>query len=145
MLIIGTSRKQLINQGLFELYFIVNTYVIDCHKWNMYIKTKHSLVQSKYSKSRISMSYIQRELYFGTRGIRVHQSRKEGCGSKHKVVIVLLERCNKVGIKNRICPVLIIVSKGFKIRNKVNFHNYTKRRNKLETNLYSRKNIQVQG
>jgi hypothetical protein len=42
------------------------------------------------------------------------------------VLVVLLERCNKVRIKNRIFPFLIIASKVFIIRNIVSFHNHTK-------------------
>jgi hypothetical protein len=33
------------------------------------------------------------------------------------VLVVLLERCNKVRMKNRMCPLLIIVSKGCIKRN----------------------------
>jgi hypothetical protein len=61
------------------------------------------------------------------------------------VLVVLLERYNKVRIKNRICLLLIIVSKGCIIRNTITFPNYTKKRNSLGTNLCSRKSMQVQG
>lgn len=60
-------------------------------------------------------------------------------------MVVLLERCNKVRIKNRICPFLVIVSKGCIITDTMSFHNDTKKRNRLGTNLCSRINIQVQG
>ena len=42
-------------------------------------------------------------------------------------LVALLERCNKVRIKNRMCPFLLIVSKGCIIRNAMSFHNYIKR------------------
>jgi hypothetical protein len=73
------------------------------------------------------------------------------------VLVVLLERYNKVRIKNRMCPLLIIESKGCIIRNAMSlsngciirntmsFHNYTKKRNRFGTNLCSRKSMQVQG
>ena len=59
-------------------------------------------------------------------------------------VVVLLKRCNKVRIKHRMCP-LLIISKGCVIRNTMSFHNYTKKRYRLQTNLCSRKSIWVQG
>jgi hypothetical protein len=53
----------------------------------------------------------------------------------------LIERCNKVKIKNRSCSLFIIVSKGCKIKNPMSFHIYIKKRNRLGTISCSRKNI----
>jgi hypothetical protein len=55
------------------------------------------------------------------------------------------ERCNKVKIKNRMCTLFIAVSKGCIRRNTMRVHNYTKKRNRLGTNLCSKKSMQVQG
>jgi hypothetical protein len=49
----------------------------------------------------------------------------------------LLERCNR--IKNRMCSLLIIVSKDYIISKTMSFHNCTKKRNRLGINSYSRK------
>ena len=69
------------------------------------------------------------------------------------VLVVLPERYNKVRIKNRMCPLLIIESKGCIIRNAMSlsngciirntmsFHNYTKKRNRLGKKLCPGKNI----
>jgi hypothetical protein len=57
------------------------------------------------------------------------------------VLVILPEKCNKVRIHNRMCPLLIIVSKGYMIINTMRFHNYTKKGNRLGTDLLSRKNI----
>jgi hypothetical protein len=40
------------------------------------------------------------------------------------VLVVLLGRCKKVRIKNRMCPLLKIVNKGGIIRNTLSFLNY---------------------
>jgi hypothetical protein len=42
----------------------------------------------------------------------------------------LIERYNKVRIKNRMFPLLRIVSKGYIIRNTVSFHNHTEKKKK---------------
>jgi hypothetical protein len=60
------------------------------------------------------------------------------------VLAVLLKRCNKVRIKNRMLECATphrIVSKGCIIRNTMSCHNYTKGRNRLGKDLCSRKNI----
>ena len=46
------------------------------------------------------------------------------------VLVALLERCNKVRIKNRMCPLLRIVSKGCIIGNTMSFYNHTKKEKK---------------
>ena len=55
------------------------------------------------------------------------------------VLAASLERYNKVRMKNKMCPLLIIINKGCITRNTVIFHNYTKNRNRLGTNFCSRK------
>jgi hypothetical protein len=52
-----------------------------------------------------------------------------------KFLEMLLERCGKFRIENRMCPLLRVVSKGFMIRNTMSFCNHTKMRNRLGTNL----------
>jgi hypothetical protein len=59
-------------------------------------------------------------------------------------LVALLEKCNKVRIKNRMCLHLIKASKGCIIRNTVSFHNHTKKQNRLGK-IGSRKNIYYQG
>jgi hypothetical protein len=54
------------------------------------------------------------------------------------VLVALLEGCNKLRIENRMFQLLIIVSKGYIITKTMSFHNYTKNRNRLRTNLCSR-------
>ena len=46
----------------------------------------------------------------------------------------MVKGCNKVRVKNRMCQLLIIVSKVCILRSTMRFHNYTKKRKRLGTN-----------
>ena len=59
---------------------------------------------------------------------------------KEMVLVVLLERCNKVRIKNRMCPLLTIASKGC-IINTVSFHNYIEKRNRWDNFVFKEKHL----